>query len=135
MELMKQVVAFERTSFPFPLKLLCLRWPPCAKLPNKEQQRAHHFQRRDQSESQLHPDRRSIPVSASCFFSSHLLPKLSLCPLLPNGNVKTEFWVKEKKIALLLCQAKRATEKLVFSGPRIGWGGLPSSWNEECFIK
>ena len=35
--------------------------------------------------------------------------KLSLCLLLPNRNPKTEFWVQEKKTALLLCQAKGAT--------------------------
>ena len=35
--------------------------------------------------------------------------KLSLCPSEPNTNSKTEFWVKEKEIALLLCQAKGAT--------------------------
>ena len=38
-----------------------------------------------------------------------LFPKLSLCPPLPNRNAETEFWVKEEKIALLLCQAKGAT--------------------------
>ena len=38
-----------------------------------------------------------------------LLPKLALCPLVPNRNAETEFRVKEKKVALLLCQAKEAT--------------------------
>ena len=28
------------------------------------------------------------------------LLKLGLCPLVPNRNVETEFWVEEKKIAL-----------------------------------
>ena len=32
-----------------------------------------------------------------------LLPKLCLCPQLQNRNPETEFWGKEKKIALLLC--------------------------------
>ena len=38
--------------------------------------------------------------------------KFGFCPLVLNRNLKTEFWVKEekKKIALLLCQAKEATE-------------------------
>ena len=35
-----------------------------------------------------------------------LLLKLSLCPPSPNRNSDTDFWVKEKQIALLLCQAK-----------------------------
>ena len=35
-------------------------------------------------------------------------PKLGLCLLLLNRNMETEFWVKEKKTALLLCQAKGA---------------------------
>ena len=30
-------------------------------------------------------------------------------PLVLNKNAETEFWVKEKQIALLLCQAKAAT--------------------------
>ena len=38
-----------------------------------------------------------------------LLLKLGLCLLLLNRNTETEFWVKEKKIALLPCQAKVAT--------------------------
>ena len=38
-----------------------------------------------------------------------LLPKLGLCPLVPNRNTETEFEVKEKRIALLLCQTKEAT--------------------------
>ena len=38
-----------------------------------------------------------------------LLLKLSLCPQLPSRKVEIEFWVKEKKIVLLLCQAKGAT--------------------------
>lgn len=38
-----------------------------------------------------------------------LLPKLCLSPSSPNGNGETEFWVKERKGALLLCQAKGAT--------------------------
>ena len=29
-----------------------------------------------------------------------------LLPVVPNGNAETEFWEKEKKIVLLLCQAK-----------------------------
>ena len=42
---------------------------------------------------------------------SILLPKLALCPLVLGRNSETEFWAKEKKkIALLLCQAKEATE-------------------------
>ena len=31
---------------------------------------------------------------------------LKLCPQVPNRDTEAEFWVKEKKIALLLCQAK-----------------------------
>ena len=40
-----------------------------------------------------------------------MVPKLGLCLLLPNRNMEIEFGVgvKEKKIALLLCQAKGAT--------------------------
>ena len=37
-----------------------------------------------------------------------VLPEFGLCSLVPNRNVETEFWVKEKKIALFLCQAKGA---------------------------
>ena len=39
-----------------------------------------------------------------------LLPKFGLRWPLPNRSVETEFWVKEKKVTLLLCQAKEATE-------------------------
>lgn len=30
-------------------------------------------------------------------------------PPVPSRNTETEFWVKKKKIALLLCQVKEAT--------------------------
>ena len=40
------------------------------------------------------------------------LPKLSLCAPVPNTNMETEFWVKEK-IALLLCQAKEGHSRLM----------------------
>ena len=42
-------------------------------------------------------------------FLSILLLKLGLCPTVPNRNVETEFWVKEKKTALLLCHTKEST--------------------------
>ena len=38
-----------------------------------------------------------------------VLLRLGLIPLLQNRNLETEFWMKEKKIALLLCQAKGST--------------------------
>ena len=38
-----------------------------------------------------------------------MLPKFGLCLLVPNWNTETEFGVKEKKVALLLCQAKGTT--------------------------
>ena len=41
-------------------------------------------------------------------FPGGMLPKLGFRLLVLNRNVETEFWVKEKKIALLLCQAKGA---------------------------
>ena len=44
-----------------------------------------------------------------CTGKETLLLKLSLFPLVPNTNAETEFGVKEKKITLLLCQAKGAT--------------------------
>lgn len=31
----------------------------------------------------------------------------------PNKNAETEFWAKEKKIALLLCQAKEGHRRLI----------------------
>ena len=37
------------------------------------------------------------------------MQKLDLCPLVLNTNTETEFWCGQTKIALLLCQAKRAT--------------------------
>lgn len=46
---------------------------------------------------------------ASFQIKCHLLPKPGFCPPLPNRNVETEVWVKGKKTALLLCQAKGAT--------------------------
>ena len=42
-----------------------------------------------------------------------LLLKLDLSPLVLNRNAETEFWVKEKKIALLLCQAKKGHSRLM----------------------
>ena len=39
----------------------------------------------------------------------HLLLKLGPCPPVLNANMEKEFWVKAKKIILLLCQAKGAT--------------------------
>ena len=41
--------------------------------------------------------------------SKRVLLKLGLCPPVLNKNVEMEFWAKEKKIALLLCQAKEVT--------------------------
>ena len=41
--------------------------------------------------------------------SGLLLPKLGLCPPVPNGDTGREVWVREKKLALSLCQAKEAT--------------------------
>ena len=38
-----------------------------------------------------------------------MLLKLSLCPPVLNGKAEREFGAKEKKIALLLCQAKYTT--------------------------
>ena len=38
--------------------------------------------------------------------SQVLLLNLGLCPLVLNRNAKTKVGVKQKKIALLLCQAK-----------------------------
>ena len=43
--------------------------------------------------------------------SVHLLwmPKLGLCPLVPNRNAETGFWVKEKKNSFLASPGKEAT--------------------------
>ena len=38
-----------------------------------------------------------------------LLPKLSLCPPVPNTKAETEFGVKETKIALLISKQRGAT--------------------------
>ena len=38
-----------------------------------------------------------------------MLLKLGLCPLVPNRNTETEFWVKLKRVDSLPCQAKGAT--------------------------
>ena len=38
-----------------------------------------------------------------------LLPKFGFCLLVPNTNTETDFWVKKKRAALLLCQTKGAT--------------------------
>ena len=40
---------------------------------------------------------------------NNMLLELGLCSLVWNRNTETELWVKEKKIALLLCQAKEVT--------------------------
>ena len=42
-----------------------------------------------------------------------LYPKFSLCTSVLNWILETEFWVKEKRTALLLCQAKGVTEDLM----------------------
>ena len=41
------------------------------------------------------------------------LSEFGLCLPGPNWNVETEFWVKEKKIGLLLCQAKEGHGRLM----------------------
>ena len=38
-----------------------------------------------------------------------LIPKLGLCTPVLNRISETEFWVKQKRTALLLCQAKGDT--------------------------
>ena len=42
-----------------------------------------------------------------------VLSEVSLCPLVPHRNTETEFWVKEKKFVLLLCQAKEGHSRLM----------------------
>lgn len=62
----------------------------CAKPPNKEQQRAQHFQKKGKSTSQLLPDREFTLVSASCcffFLPSLLLSFLSPTQSFPDGCV------------------------------------------------
>ena len=57
------------------------------------------------------------------------MPKLSLCSPVQNRNAEVESWAKQKKIALLLCQAKEATTdqcaQNCVSGPGVG--------NEESY--
>lgn len=48
-----------------------------------------------------HPNSASLPDG--------LMPDASFCTLTPNSISETEFWVKQKRIALLLCQAKQDT--------------------------
>jgi len=52
-----------------------------------------------------------IPQNESKFENTEL-PKLSLCPTVQNlhKDLETEFCMKEKKIALQLCQAKETTK-------------------------
>ena len=40
------------------------------------------------------------------WYTLNLLPELGLCPLVPNKNVETEFWVKEKWVALTALPGK-----------------------------
>ena len=41
--------------------------------------------------------------------NAKLLPKLGLCPPVPNRNMETQFGVKEKKIAFIALPGKGAT--------------------------
>ena len=54
-----------------------------------------------------------------------MLPKLGLCSSVPNRNAETEFWVKQKRIALLFCQAKGAKTQDCVS--------RPGACSEECY--
>ena len=42
-----------------------------------------------------------------------MLPERRLCPPVQKSNVEREFWEKEKKIALLLCQAKEGDSRVM----------------------
>ena len=42
-----------------------------------------------------------------------LMPKLSLCPLVLNGNAEIEFWVKEKKIIFIALPGKGGHDRLM----------------------
>ena len=49
-----------------------------------------------------------------------MFPKLSLCPPVPNRNTEIQFWVKQKRIALFLCQLQCANALKAVSHPGVG---------------
>ena len=42
-----------------------------------------------------------------------VLPKLGLCPPMPNKNLEPEFWVKQKKIAFIVLPGKGGHGRLM----------------------
>ena len=48
-----------------------------------------------------------------CLDIEDVLLKLGLCPLVPNRNAETEFWVKEKKIAFIALSGKGGHSRLM----------------------
>lgn len=78
---------------------ICLK--TCSTSFSTEHRVPHSFSEKPQSiRSSWEPCRAACP---------HSLPKFGLCLPVTNTNAEAEFGVKEKKIALLLCQAKIST--------------------------
>lgn len=57
----------------------------------------------DFSKNELYWNLKEVKISKAMHFKIEILPlpKLGFCPLMPNKNAKTEFGVREKKIAFI----------------------------------
>lgn len=113
---LERIYCSPRLKLPWAIPLAVLN-------PNKEQQRAQHFQRKGKSKSQLLPDRGFTLVSASCCF--FILPSLLLSFLPPTQTFPDGCVIGWLKLTFLLQPLRH---DLFFSrvrahSPSIRWSG------------